>query len=97
MAMILALWTGKVLLIAILVAANNQELYVATFALCVYIEYSLALFKDVYESAQKIGKYKTIPRTEGVSTTEIVGRMLLMQKSHLNLTKKESEYVVYGK
>lgn len=32
--------------------------------------------RDVYESAQKIGKYRTIPRTEGVSTTEIVGRML---------------------
>mmetsp|Transcript_31167 Transcript_31167/g.41231 ORF Transcript_31167/g.41231 Transcript_31167/m.41231 type:complete len:527 (+) Transcript_31167:333-1913(+) len=34
--------------------------------------------KDVYEVAQKMGKYRTIPRTEGVSTTDIVGRMLLM-------------------
>ncbi len=28
------------------------------------------------------GKYLTIPRTEGISTTDIVGRMLLMTKSH---------------
>lgn len=32
--------------------------------------------KDVYESAQKLGKYRTIPRTEGISTTDIVGRIL---------------------
>jgi ethanolamine-phosphate cytidylyltransferase len=38
--------------------------------------------KDVYESARKLGKYKTITRTEGISTTDIVGRMLLMTKSH---------------
>ena len=38
--------------------------------------------RDVYESAQKLGKYLTIPRTEGISTTDIVGRMLLMTKSH---------------
>jgi hypothetical protein len=28
------------------------------------------------------GKYLTIPRTEGISTTDIVGRMLLMTRSH---------------
>lgn len=38
--------------------------------------------RDVYESAQKLGKYLTIPRTEGVSTTEIVGRMLLLTTDH---------------
>ena len=38
--------------------------------------------KDVYEAAQKIGKYLTIPRTEGISTTDIVGRMLLMTREH---------------
>lgn len=38
--------------------------------------------KDVYESARRLGKYLTIPRTEGISTTDIVGRMLLMTKSH---------------
>lgn len=28
------------------------------------------------------GKYLTIPRTEGISTTDIVGRMLLMTRDH---------------
>ena len=42
--------------------------------------------KDVYETAKKMGKYKTIPRTEGISTTDIVGRMLLMTKDHHNTT-----------
>ena len=38
--------------------------------------------KDVYATAKAAGKYKSIPRTEGVSTTDIVGRMLLMTKDH---------------
>jgi len=38
--------------------------------------------KDVYDSAKKAGKFQSIPRTEGVSTTDIVGRMLLMNKDH---------------
>jgi len=38
--------------------------------------------KDVYASAKRLGRYRSIPRTEGVSTTEIVGRMLLMTKHH---------------
>lgn len=38
--------------------------------------------KDVHETAKRAGKYKSIPRTEGVSTTSIVGRMLLMNKDH---------------
>ena len=38
--------------------------------------------KDVYESAKRRGRYRSIPRTEGVSTTDIVGRMLLMTKEH---------------
>jgi ethanolamine-phosphate cytidylyltransferase len=38
--------------------------------------------KDVYASAKKRGRYRSIPRTEGVSTTDIVGRMLLMTKEH---------------
>lgn len=40
--------------------------------------------KNVYESAIKLGKYLTIPRTEGVSTTDIVGRMLLLTRTHHN-------------
>jgi cytidyltransferase-like protein len=38
--------------------------------------------KDVYATAKERGKYRSIPRTEGVSTTDIVGRMLLMTKEH---------------
>jgi len=38
--------------------------------------------KDVYAEAKTAGKFRTIPRTEGVSTTDIVGRMLLMSKDH---------------
>lgn len=33
--------------------------------------------KDVYATAKASGKFRTIPRTEGVSTTDIVGRILL--------------------
>jgi ethanolamine-phosphate cytidylyltransferase len=38
--------------------------------------------KDVYAAAKESGKYRSIPRTEGVSTTDIVGRMLLLNKAH---------------
>jgi ethanolamine-phosphate cytidylyltransferase len=38
--------------------------------------------KDVYASAKGAGKFRTIPRTAGVSTTDIVGRMLLLTKEH---------------
>ena len=38
--------------------------------------------KDVYETAKKAGMYRSIPRTEGVSTTDIVGRMLLNTRNH---------------
>lgn len=37
---------------------------------------------DVYHTAKELGKYRSIPRTEGVSTTDIVGRMLLNTKYH---------------
>jgi ethanolamine-phosphate cytidylyltransferase len=38
--------------------------------------------KDVYADVKARGLFKSVPRTEGVSTTEIVGRMLLMTKKH---------------
>ncbi len=47
--------------------------------------------KDVYETAKKAGKFKSIPRTEGVSTTDIVGRMLLMNKDHHCKQKQSAE------
>jgi len=38
--------------------------------------------RDVYETAKQAGKFRTIPRTEGVSTTDILGRILLLTKEH---------------
>lgn len=38
--------------------------------------------EDVYALPKALGKFCSIPRTEGVSTTDIVGRMLLVSRSH---------------
>jgi ethanolamine-phosphate cytidylyltransferase len=48
--------------------------------------------KNVYESAVKLGKYLTIPRTEGISTTDIVGRMLMMTCSHHEKIKEKTPF-----
>jgi ethanolamine-phosphate cytidylyltransferase len=41
--------------------------------------------KDVYAAAKEVGKFRTIPRTHGVSTTDIIGRMLQLTKQHQTL------------
>jgi len=38
--------------------------------------------KDVYQDAKDRGMYREIPRTTGVSTTDIVGRMLVLNRDH---------------
>mmetsp|Transcript_4355 Transcript_4355/g.13166 ORF Transcript_4355/g.13166 Transcript_4355/m.13166 type:complete len:434 (+) Transcript_4355:142-1443(+) len=38
--------------------------------------------RDVYAAVKKAGRFKTIKRTEGVSSTDIVGRMLLCTRDH---------------
>lgn len=38
--------------------------------------------RDTYEEVKKAGRFRTIKRTDGISTTDIVGRMLLMTKQH---------------
>lgn len=38
--------------------------------------------RDAYAYAKKLGIFKTIKRTHGVSTTDIVGRMLLCSREH---------------
>eukprot|EP01111_Echinosteliopsis_oligospora_P006640 TRINITY_DN2091_c0_g1_i1.p1 TRINITY_DN2091_c0_g1~~TRINITY_DN2091_c0_g1_i1.p1 ORF type:complete len:368 (-),score=75.42 TRINITY_DN2091_c0_g1_i1:85-1188(-) len=43
--------------------------------------------RDVYEDVKKAGRYRVIQRTEGISTTELVGRMLLMTKDHHHKNK----------
>eukprot|EP00794_Sanderia_malayensis_P014086 gene14086-15557_t len=40
--------------------------------------------KDTYEIVKSAGRYKECRRTEGVSTTNLVGRMLLMTKEHFD-------------
>jgi len=37
---------------------------------------------DCYAAVKKAGRYKECKRTIGISTTELVGRMLLMTKEH---------------
>ncbi|KAJ3104534.1 Ethanolamine-phosphate cytidylyltransferase [Phlyctochytrium bullatum] len=38
---------------------------------------------DCYQAVKDAGRYKECKRTQGVSTTEMVGRMLLMSREHL--------------
>ena len=47
--------------------------------------------KDVYEIPKKNGQFKSISRTEGISTTDIVGRMLLCTRSHHSGSISESD------
>ncbi|GAA5809547.1 hypothetical protein MFLAVUS_002957 [Mucor flavus] len=42
---------------------------------------------DCYQAVKDAGLYKECKRTQGVSTTELVGRMLLMTKNHHNHRK----------
>ena len=37
--------------------------------------------KDVYEAAKAAGKFRSIPRTHGISTTDIIGRMLVLAQN----------------
>eukprot|EP00941_MAST-03F_sp_MAST-3F-sp1_P003963 g3963.t1 len=57
--------------------------------------------KDVYAHVKEMGKYRSIPRTEGVSTTDIVGRMLLCGNEHhvattLAKAKNFGDYLIVG-
>ncbi|XP_049873965.1 ethanolamine-phosphate cytidylyltransferase isoform X2 [Pectinophora gossypiella] len=46
---------------------------------------------DTYHMVKKAGRYKEVPRTAGVSTTDLVGRMLLLTREHF---KGDKEYSV---
>lgn len=37
---------------------------------------------DTYHLVKAVGRYQECPRTQGISTTDLVGRMLLVTKSH---------------
>ncbi|KAJ3045566.1 Ethanolamine-phosphate cytidylyltransferase [Rhizophlyctis rosea] len=45
---------------------------------------TLADGTDCYQAVKDAGRYRECKRTQGVSTTEMVGRMLLMTREHLN-------------
>lgn len=45
---------------------------------------------DAYENAKKIGRFKLIKRTEGVSSTDIVGRMLMCTRNNPRLGAEEN-------
>jgi len=49
---------------------------------------------DTYHIVKEAGKYKECRRTEGVSTTDLVGRMLLMTRQHQQFGARE--YAVDG-
>uniref|UniRef100_H3AF57 ethanolamine-phosphate cytidylyltransferase n=1 Tax=Latimeria chalumnae TaxID=7897 RepID=H3AF57_LATCH len=48
--------------------------------------------KDTYEEVKTAGRYRECKRTQGVSTTDLVGRMLLMTKAHHSNIDKTSDY-----
>ena len=45
---------------------------------------------DAYAYAKKSGRFRLIKRTEGVSTTDIVGRMLMCSRNNLRFVKPET-------
>lgn len=47
--------------------------------------------EDVYKAVKAMGKFRTIKRTEGVSSTDIVGRMLLCTRDHHVVPEGEGE------
>ncbi|XP_055509790.1 ethanolamine-phosphate cytidylyltransferase isoform X1 [Leucoraja erinacea] len=48
--------------------------------------------KDTYDEVKKAGRYRECKRTQGVSTTDLVGRMLLLTKAHHSNIEKNSDY-----
>lgn len=47
---------------------------------------------DCYAEVKAAGRYKEYKRTQGVSTTDLVGRMLLMTKQHFDAKDEENVY-----
>lgn len=46
---------------------------------------------DAYEHAKKLGRFRLIKRTEGVSTTDIVGRMLMCSRDNARFSPVDQE------
>ena len=47
---------------------------------------------DTYHLVKSARRYKECKRTQGVSTTNLVGRMLMLSKEHMQ--RGDQEYVV---
>ena len=56
-----------------------------------YLQSKYFLGTDTYHIVKDAGRYKECQRTQGVSTTDLVGRMLLMSKAHQQRGSKEYE------
>ncbi|XP_077022341.1 ethanolamine-phosphate cytidylyltransferase isoform X5 [Tamandua tetradactyla] len=52
--------------------------------------------RDTYEEVKQAGRYRECQRTQGVSTTDLVGRMLLVTKAHHSSQEMSSEYREYA-
>uniref|UniRef100_A0A671E5Z9 Ethanolamine-phosphate cytidylyltransferase n=1 Tax=Rhinolophus ferrumequinum TaxID=59479 RepID=A0A671E5Z9_RHIFE len=52
--------------------------------------------RDTYEEVKQAGRYRECKRTQGVSTTDLVGRMLLVTKAHHRGQEMSSEYREYA-
>ncbi|XP_076458766.1 ethanolamine-phosphate cytidylyltransferase-like isoform X1 [Babylonia areolata] len=52
--------------------------------------------QDTYHLVKSAGRYKECKRTEGVSTTDLVGRMLLVTKTHHQQEKDEIDQASVG-
>jgi ethanolamine-phosphate cytidylyltransferase len=49
--------------------------------------------EDVYSSMKKAGRFKVFKRTEGISTTEIIGRLLTLTKENIRKKSVEGEMI----
>lgn len=53
--------------------------------------------KDTYDEVKRAGRYRECKRTQGVSTTDLVGRMLLMTKAHHSNMVNEATFILNKK
>jgi ethanolamine-phosphate cytidylyltransferase len=53
----------------------------------------LADGRDSFHEVKEAGMFRLIKRTEGVSTTDLLGRMLSLSKSHLSTTNPQSSFL----
>jgi ethanolamine-phosphate cytidylyltransferase len=52
---------------------------------------------DCYAAVKEVNRFKVVKRTKGVSTTDLVGRMLLLTKTHWVKKDKDGKYMLEPK